>query len=58
MLTEINHKKDFAHCKEWGDRNVSTNFKLFVRFHVFPLYNYFEGSYTFIYYNMHITYSG
>lgn len=25
---EINHKKDFAHCKEWDDINVYIAFKL------------------------------
>lgn len=25
--TEINHKKDFAHCKQWDDINISTSFK-------------------------------
>lgn len=38
IFTDINHIKDFAHCKEWGDINVSIDFELLVTFHVFSLY--------------------
>lgn len=35
IFTGINHKKDFAHCKEQGDINVFIAFKLLVKFQVF-----------------------
>lgn len=52
--TEINHKKDFSHCKEWDDRNVSIGFKLVVNFFFFLVYSYFKVSQAFAYYKKHI----
>lgn len=42
--TEINHKKDFAHCKEWDDINVYIAFKLVSAFFLKKKYNYFKVS--------------